>query len=497
MRENRKTQDSQFPDSYDELPDDETPSRLRSVIFFLLCAMLVLSTIAYGAVDTWAVAMLSIFAGLITLLWLADSFLKGSFSFSSNIIQLPLLGLLLIGFIQLLPLGSSAAQASSSSAGDLLSFAPVSSLSLDPYATRLFVVQLCVYLIFFAACLTFLENQRRQQIIVFTIIIFGSVMAFFGIIQSMANTNPNSILGMRESPDALPFGTFVNRHHFAAFMNMTIGLTLGLLYGNATKRDKRLLLIIALILMGIALIFTGSRGGILSLLGVIAFVISVNLLKKKTQKNNSDSENKSSIFQRNFLLVGSGLALILILFGSALFFGGESSVTRGIGLNSGTTSDISNGRAHFWKTTLQIISHNPIFGVGFDAFGAAYTRYDTWNGSLRVEQAHNDYLQVLAEAGILGFICLATFIYFLFKQGLRVASRSEDRFRTATSVGALAGCFGILIHSFFDFPLRTTSNAFFFLTFASLATIATFYSPSSGSRKRKKKRAAAVHEQEE
>ncbi|MBA3692276.1 MAG: hypothetical protein H0W77_02380, partial [Acidobacteria bacterium] len=46
----------------------------------------------------------------------------------------------------------------------------------------------------------------------------------------------------------------------------------------------------------------------------------------------------------------------------------------------------------------------------------------------------------------------------------------SDRFRRSTAVGALAGCFGILIHSFFDFPLRTPSNAFFFLTLTILAT---------------------------
>lgn len=475
MRKNRNDYDSDVSEAYDERLVEENPSRLRSIIFFLLCTMLVVSTIAYGSVDTWATALLSIFAGLIVLLWLGYSFFSRACRFSTNLLQLPLLGLLLISFIQLLPLRSADVST------DLLSIPAVSSLSLDPYATRLFIVQLCIYLIFFAACLTFLENERRQRIIVFTIITFASIMAFFGIIQSLTNTNPNTILGMRESPGAFPFATFVNRHHFAAFMNMGMGLTLGLLYGKSTKQDKRLLLIIALVLMGIAMMFTGSRGGILSLLGVVGFVILLNLTERKTVED--ADEKKSFRLPKNFLLIGSGLLLILILIGSASFFGGESSVVRSIGLDS--QSDISNGRGHFWKTTLQIILHNPIFGVGFDAFGMAFTRYDTWNGTLRIEQAHNEYLQMLAEGGILGFACLVAFIYFLFKQGLRIIRRSEDRFRSGVAVGALAGCFGILIHSFFDFPLRTPSNAFFFLTLASLATIATFYSPVSQKRRRR------------
>jgi O-antigen ligase len=93
------------------------------------------------------------------------------------------------------------------------------------------------------------------------------------------------------------------------------------------------------------------------------------------------------------------------------------------------------------------------------------------NGFYRVEQAHNDYLQTLADAGILGFACITAFIFLFFKRSLNVISSSADGFRKGTAVGALAGCFGILVHSFFDFPLRTPSNAFFFLLLVVLATV--------------------------
>jgi O-antigen ligase len=354
---------------------------------------------------------------------------------------------------------------------------------------------MCVFFIFFAAALAFLENQKRQRIMVFTIIIFGSVMAFFGIIQALANPNPNSILGMRES-DAFPFATFINRHHFAAFMNMTIGLTLALLYGNSTKRDKRLLLLIALGLMGIALIFTGSRGGILSLLAVIGFVTLMNITGKTGEEDDDYGENKSSGFQRSFLLIGSGLALIFLLICGAIFFGAESWLTRGIGMSN--QADVTNGRIHFWQTTWQIFLNNPILGAGLDAFSVAFPKYDTWNGTHRVEHAHNEYLHILAEAGIAGFMCVAAFVYFLFKKGLRVAAQSgEDRFRRGTAIGALAGCAGIRVHSIFDFPLRTSSNAFFFLTLVALATIAT-YSPKKPphARRRTKSAAAIISEAE-
>ncbi|MEP6904194.1 MAG: hypothetical protein ABJA66_20920, partial [Actinomycetota bacterium] len=78
--------------------------------------------------------------------------------------------------------------------------------------------------------------------------------------------------------------------------------------------------------------------------------------------------------------------------------------------------------------------------------------------------------QILADAGILGFLCVASFVFLLFKKGFRIIGAEQNNFRQSVAIGALAGCFGILLHSFFDFPLRTSSNAFFFLLFGVLAT---------------------------
>ena len=432
----------------------EKPSRLSAAIFVLLCVIPVISAVAYGAVDVWALGFLTIFVGAMAILWIAESFLKKEFWFSTNPLQIPLFGLILIGLIQLLPLRSS------NISSDLLSIAATNSLSLDAYSTRFAVIQLIVYFVFFAVALCFINNQKRLQRIVLVVIIFGSIMAFFGILQSLANLE--AIYGLRPSPQAQPFASFVNRHHFAAFMEMTIGLTLALLFGKALKRDKNLLLIIAAVIMGIALILTSSRGGFLSLLGVIGFVIAANLLKKE------DGE-KATNYRRNFAFIGGGIALLLVLFGAVFLLGGDESLLRGVGLQN-AQADISNGRTHFWSVALKIFLDYPILGAGLNAFGTVFPQYDTQNGIFRVEQAHNDYLQMLTEAGILGFTCITAFIFLLFKKGVQTVSKTTDSFRRNTAIGALAGCFGILIHSFFDFPLRTPSNAFFFLILAVLAT---------------------------
>jgi O-antigen ligase len=462
-KENNTNGVSKSSEWFDATIVSEKPSRLSGVVFLLLWFVPIFAAIAYGAVDAWALGLLTIFTGLVAIFWIIDAWMQGEFRFNSSALQLPVLGLILIGLIQLLPL-----RGANVSAG-LLSVPAASALSLDPYLTQLAVVLLIVYFVFFAAALAYINDQKRLRKIVFTIIIFGALMAFFGILQRLASLE--SIYGLRPSPQAVPFASMVNQHHFAAFMEMTIGLALALLFGKALKNDKNLLLIIATVLMGIAIIFTSSRGGFLSLLGVLGFVIAANMLEKKGE---GKSVETAKSYRRNFALIGGGIALIVVLFGSVILLGGDESLLRGTGLQYGH-ADLSSGRTHFWQIAVKIILDYPILGAGLNSFGNVYTQYDTWNGAMRVEQAHNDYLQILADAGILGFACIAAFIYMLFRQSLRIIGKASDRFRRNAAVGALAGCFGVLLHSFFDFPLRTPSNAFFFLLLTVIATASINY----------------------
>jgi len=462
---------SNSPKSFDAA--DETASRTGGIIFFVFCATLVFSVIAFGAVDFWALGALSLLSGFIAVLWLADGWLNKEFRFSLSPLQFPLLGLILIGMIQLLPLRSFDV------ATDLLTVPAVSSLSLAPYSTRLAIVQLIVYFIFFAAALVFIKNQNRLRKIVLMIIVFASLMAFYGILQRLVNLE--AIYGLRRFNQAVPFASYINQHHFAALMEMTLGITLGLLFGRALEQNKRIFLVFAAVVMGIAIIFTSSRAGMLSLFGVIGFIVAANILQKPRRDANAPEETRKN-YPRSLAFVGSGLVLILILFAAVLLLGGDESLLRGIGLQN--PDDFTNGRIHFWSIAWRIFLDYPLFGAGLDAFAFVFPKYDTWNGYFRVEQAHNDYLQILADAGIAGFLCAAAFIFLLFKNGLKTVRQSSNAFRRNTAIGALAGCCGILIHSFFDFPLRMPANALFFLTLTVLATV----SINAPKRSRKKRR---------
>jgi O-antigen ligase len=156
------------------------------------------------------------------------------------------------------------------------------------------------------------------------------------------------------------------------------------------------------------------------------------------------------------------------MFGGVVLLGGEDALTRLVG--SVNTDDPTTGRAHFWAVTIDIIKTHPVIGTGLGAFGVVYTGYDSRNGAYRLEQVHNDYLQVLSDGGIVGAVIGLFFVVSLFRMGF-ARRDSRDDFRRGVATGALAGCFAVLIHSFFDFTLHTPANALLFLVLAALATM--------------------------
>lgn len=427
---------------------------LATTIVVALVVTACVATLAYGAVDPWANGMLATFAAVIALLWIAHAWRSGSLSVNANLLLLPLLGWILIGIVQQLPLRPDAEAAA------ILDIPVSSALSLDPYATRMFTIRLVIMLVFFAAALTFFDSLKKIERTTFAIATFGAALAFFGVLQKLSGTT--EIYGMRKVEQAIAFGPFVNQHHFAALMEMISGLAIAMLIGSGVTRERRIFLGLAAALMGIGIVFTGSRGGMLGYIGVIAVAAVLTSVRR------SDAPKTQSVSGARLAVFGGGAALLVGVIALAFFLGGGEPLLRGFGTEA---ADITSGRTHFWSVGWQIFTHYPIIGAGFDAFGAAFTRFDTWNGMYRIEQAHNDYLQTLADAGIVGLICVIGFIYLIARNSLRVIARSQSDVRTNIAIGALAGCTGIFIHSLFDFPLRTTSNGFFFLLLVVFACV--------------------------
>lgn len=428
-------------------------------IIVTLCVAIILSTLAYGTVHYWSLAVFEIGACALVILWMVDAWRSRRLRLSRNSLQWPLIGLFLLGLFQLLPLRMNGDGAGA------LSNTPVNSLSIDPYSTRLALVQLIALFIYFAAALAFIDSPKRLRLMVRVIIFFGFGLAFIGLIQYF--TSPDKIYWLKELPQSAPFGPFINRHHFAGYMELTMALPLGLLFSGAIESDKRPLYIFAAALMGIALIMTNSRGGLIALFAEVVFLLVLTGFGRRGDERVGDEE-KTGRVRAALVRAGLGLALVVALIGGALFFGGEAALSRLAGtVNS---NDPTTGRAHFWSVTLRMIEAHPVIGNGLGSFGLAYTQYDSRNGTERLEQAHNDYLQVLSDAGVIGMAFGLFFLIVLFRKGF-ARRETEDTFRRGVATGALVGCFAVLVHSFFDFTLHTTSNALLFLVLAALATI--------------------------
>lgn len=418
-------------------------------IFVLLFVIPIVMTLAYGGTDTWALMMLFTMISVLGGTWIVHSIRRGEFEINADTMLLPIIGLIVLGLFQLLPIGNAGIPEG------VITASPSSALTQDQFATRIFLARLFCYLVFFAATLTFINTNARLRKAAFSIIIFGGVLAFGAILQKLAS--PDAIYGIRETPQAIPFGPYVNQHHFASLMVLLSGIAIAHIFGDGVSKQSKLLIGISALIMGISVPMTSSRGGVISYAAMIFIVVLFTFARKGSRKLN-----------RLIPAIGGLLVIGIIGIGSIVFLGGSDSLLRGIGMQ--TSEDISSGRLHFWSVAFEIFKANPIFGAGLDAFGVAYTKFDTWNGRYRVEQAHNDYLQALADGGIIGFACVVGFVVLFVKKGYsRIATAGT--FQRVTTVGAFAGCAGVLIHSFFDFPLRTAGNGFFFLLVASLAVL--------------------------
>lgn len=416
----------------------------NKIIFFLLCATIVWTTLAYGAVHQPIIALFYLTAAILGILWAIDGFRSGVFRFNKSLLQIPLLAAFVYGMVQVIPFGTLAETAGVAGIPR--------TISLDPFWTKVSALHFLALFIFFAALLAFVDSTKRLKTLVWVIIVFGFLYAFYAILQGVLS--PNKIYGIYERRFAAPFGSFVNRHNFAAFMEMTLAVPLGMMFAGAVERDRRLLFITAIGLMGVALLLSGSRGGLIALLAEIFFLV---ILTTKTRS-----------YGQLALKIGLSVALVAVIIAGSILIGGESSLTRLA--ETSTSRDFTTDRTHIWSVTLEVIKNNFPFGAGLGAFSVAYTPYDSMSGLERVEQAHNDYLQVLADAGLVGLIIGAFFVFWLFRTGLENV-KTENAFRRGVAIGALSGCFAVLVHSIFDFVLHTAAISLLFLTLVSLVVL--------------------------
>src|SRR6185503_7522822 len=135
------------------------------------------------------------------------------------------------------------------------------------------------------------------------------------------------------------------------------------------------------------------------------------------------------------------------------------------------TSETREGvsRNEIWKATWKMFLAHPVLGVGLGGYWAAVPAFHDASGSMTPQEAHNDYLELLASGGLVG-VALAVWFAVVVLRRTRENLASTNRFRRAACYGATIGITGVAVHSLMDFGLHTIVNALVFTTLIVVAT---------------------------
>src|SRR5260221_6136834 len=180
------------------------------ITFFLVSFTMIFVTVAYGGVHQPILALFYILIAVMTIFVTIDALQVGAWRIDKSSLQIPIFAAAAYGIIQTIPLGKLAELAGVTSI--------LWTISADPFSTEVNALHFLALATFFSITLITLDSSSRIKQIVIIVISFGFLFSFFAILQLFLS--PNRIYGIYESQFAMPFGSFVNRHNFAAFIEM-------------------------------------------------------------------------------------------------------------------------------------------------------------------------------------------------------------------------------------------------------------------------------------
>ncbi len=390
-----------------------------------LLLLIAFAVLSFGAVDVWSQSIVEIGAALLLVIWAVISWVNPEMNVRWTPLNWPLLGFVAIAGLQLLFRGTASA-----------------------FLTRAELLRLAAYFIIFFLTAQAFRSRKDWSRLAWFVICFGFAVSLLGIMQHF--TSGNEIYWMRRfRTDVDPFGPYVNRNDFAGFVELTLPIGLGLLLFRGVHKDLFPLLALLTIVPVSAAILSSSRGGIMSL----AFEIGVLFLLAVTRTGTSRKKRRSRA-----AAVGL-LALAAIVFVS--WVGAGKAVERFSNLSHPEVT--LSRRASMGRGALRIFLAHPIKGCGLGALVNVFPRYETDYDGRIVDHVHDDYLEALAEAGILGGICGLSFLWLLYREGRKNWGAEQGQFSRALHAGAIAAVCGLLLHSFVDFNLHIPANALLFL----------------------------------
>ena len=409
-------------DSIDFRPRRVRDSGVLDWVFVLsLCGLLFFAILAFGAVDEWSTFALEAGSVALFLLWAARALIPLEVNLSPNPLYLP--ALLFFGLIVL---------------------QIVLRRSAYGYVTRYEALKYVSYGIVLLIAAECVRDENARKIFALVIVAFGATYAFFALVQELTSNGKIFWIHAPRFHGSI-YGSYVDHDHFAGLMEMLTPIPLVLTMGRILRGGIRALVGFCTVLMATTIFLSGSRAGML------AFVLEIVLLSTLT------------FAQRRNLRVAIGSFAVCLLILGFLIFLGKGHILGRLG-------DLAPGiRLNITRDCLRMFLHRPLLGWGLGTFPTVYPSYRTFYTNLFVNEAHNDYAQLLVETGLLGFALMLWFLIALYRHGWPTSRRWEFQWDRAVSLAAFLGCTGILLHSFVDFNLQIPANAAMFYVLCALA----------------------------
>ena len=361
-----------------------------------LCVLLAFGVLAFGAVEEWSTFTFEAGAGVLFLVWAGKQFVSGQLKLSKNPLYAPAL-LFFVLLLAQIGLRTSA----------------------YGYVTKYEVLQYVSYGIVLLIAAECVRDEDARKKFAFALIVFGALYAFFALAQELTSNGKIFWVYTPRFHGSI-YGSYVNHDHYAGLMEMLVPFPLVVSMGHLLRGGKRALVAFCAVLMASTIFLSGSRGGMLS------FVLEIVLFAALT------------LVQRRNPRVALGLVAVCVLVLAFLVFLGKGQVLGRLG-------DLAPGiRWNITKDCLRMFSHRPVLGWGLGTFPTVYPSYRSFYTNLFVNEAHNDYAQLLVETGLLGFGLMLWFLICLYRHGLPTSRRWEFKWDGAVSLAALLGCTGIL-----------------------------------------------------
>lgn len=344
-------------------------------------------------------------------------------------------------------------------AGGLISRHPI---AVDPRAAWAGVAGLAAMVLWFLGHVKMLQKHGAARVTA-GVAILGVIVALVGIIQRPLFTGKIYGFWAPNFPGQ-PFGPFVNRNHFAGWMLMAVPLTVAYacgridataLGGKANWRQRLLwlgsehgsrvvLAGIAAALMGLSVLLSVSRSGVVCFAGGMLVLAAVGLRRRASGR----------------LLRAGFLAALMVV---AVSWARVDLIVQRFGPDLG-------GRPGAWLDAVEIARRFMPFGSGLNTYGVTTTLYQTYDRSVHYAQAHNDYLELAAEGGLLvGIPAAVLALVCVTAVRRRFVEALDDPMTWWLRVGALTGIVAIALQEIGDFSLQMPGNMALFAVLAAIA----------------------------